>query len=165
MPPLPRRLAPGLAWVVLLAALGWTGWALAAETARTFAPRPSAPLAAPHLWSLRDERVAEMRSFLGAAQEVLPDGAMVAVASAVSPRESDFFFYLWAAYLLPRQDVVRLTQRWTWDRASYVLVHRLPESRGAWRPILGEPMGEHLKIEPEPLLEHPQGVVYRIRRP
>lgn len=161
MSTLRRRLAAG----VLVAAVAWTGWAFAGEMRRAFAPLPPGDPAAPYQWTLRSERVAELRGFLDAADGVLPEGSLVAVASGTAPPQQDFFFYLWAAYLLPRHDVVRLSQRWTWGRADYLVVHRLPRRPGAWRTLLGEPMGGDLKVEPEPLLDHPDGVVYRVRRP
>lgn len=161
MTPLRRPLAIAL----LAAAVAWTGWALAAEVRHAYAPRPPADPRAPYSWTFRDERVAVLGDFLAAADGVLPEGSLVAVASGAVPPEQDFFFYLWTTYLLPRHDVIRLTQRWTRGRAEYLVVHRLPAGPGPWRRLLGEPMGGDLRIHPEPLLEHPEGLVFRVRRP
>lgn len=155
-------------FVLLLAALLWTGWGFFEETADALGPAPPAAAGAlPSDWRLGSPQAAALAPFLERVDRELPPGSTVAVAPASMPDlGQDFFLYLWYAYHLPRHDVLRASQPWTWERADYVVTYRLSLADDqAWSRLLGRPREEVLPLDPEPVVGHPLGAVYRVRRP
>ncbi len=150
--------------LILAAGLAWTGWALATELAGILVPPPAKPAPLPQRWELQTPQARELLSWLREVDRTLPPGSLVAVAPRPLPGSEEFFLYLWAAYGLPRHDVVRARQPWTWDRAEYVVAYRLRRGDPGWEELLGRPPEEVLPLVPQPILEDSLGAVYRVRR-
>lgn len=146
MRPLSRRLSAALAAGLLL----WAGWGAGVE-----AWRASAVLAsrrAPHavaFWRLGDDRPEALRRFLAEVGRRVGDDDVVAVVTAAGEGDQDFFLGLWAAYLLPRQRVIRLA-------------HRRARSEADWLVAWGTRI-DHPRLTP--VLERPAGVLYRVAPP
>ena len=154
--------------LILAAGLAWAGWAFAAELARTLAPEPQATRPLPQRWEPDSPEAREYLTWLEEVDRTLPPGSTVAVAPRPMPGSEEFFLYLWAAYGLPRHDVVRASQPWTWARADHVVPYRLRHGDPGWHQLLGSPseqVRQALPLVPEPILEHPLGAVYRVAPP
>ena len=132
---------------VLAVAIAWAAWSLAAELAalrRQVADPPNPGAVAE--WTLATPRMESLRRFLRAARTRLPDGRVVAFASATGDADQEFFLALWAAYLLPEERVLRLDGPVERSGADYLLTYNTTRD------------DPHL----EELLRHPSGALYRI---
>lgn len=101
------------------------------------------------LWRFATPQAAELARLAASARGRLPEGAVVAVDAPALDDPANFFLYLWAAYRLPRHDVVRWRHPEERRLAGYLL---------AW----GEPPPGAAGAVP--LLRRPSGGLYRLPR-
>lgn len=148
--------------LILVAALAWTGWAFGTELVKAWAPIPDKPAPLPQRWEPRTPAARELLSWLDEVDRTLPKGSPVAVAPRPLPGSEEFFLYLWVAYGLPRHDVVRASQAWTWKRADFVVTYRMRHGDPGWVKLLGRPPEDVLPLAPQPVLDGPVGAVYRV---
>lgn len=151
--------------LILSVALAWTGWAFTEELVRVWTSAETRAPTLPQRWEPRDPEADRFLSWMEEVDRTLPAGSTVAVAPRPLPGSEEFFLYMWAAYGLPRHDVIRASQPWTWERTDYVVTYRMRSGDAGWEELLGRPLEEALPLAPEPVLEHPLGAVYRVHRP
>lgn len=137
----------------------WGAWAFGVEVLHTFTASPPPLQAPPSHWTPRAAAVVELEDFLDPLDHGLPRGSRIAVASHGLSESEDYFLSLWAAYHLPRHDVVRALHRRLLDRADYLLLYR-----SSLEDFGEEAIGAVFTERPVLLAEHAAGTLYRLPR-
>lgn len=133
--PSPRTLILGFA-------LAWGIVAFLRETGRTLAALddPAHSRAAVAYWQLGSPRVEPLDRCLALVREKVPPGRVVAFAS---PEDSPpfpnaaFFRWRWAAYLLPRHDVVSFEDLQARETAEYLISYQRDLAIPRLEPVAG----------------------------
>lgn len=134
----------------LLVALLWVGLSFVFEIDRTLERYRSGHWfyrGSPR-WRFGSPPVEELSRFLGKASSVIPPGRRILFSSLTDSNAADFFRYMWAAYFLPRHDLLRPPEDPALDVGEYWI---------AYHTTIDDPRLELI-------LEDPSGKVYRIRR-
>lgn len=109
--------------VVALLALGWLGYGLGAEVLG--AVRRQAwgldPPGSTAVWRYGTPTVARFRHVVTRLDATIPKGAQVAFDSPGAPPSSAFYRYMWAAYFLPRRDLLPSSDPRAWTAANFWL--------------------------------------------
>ena len=155
------RLRASLLGAALLGAgLLWGAWSLGVEVLHAYTVPPPSLQAPPSHWTLRAAAAGELEAFLHPLDHDLPRRSRIAVATRGLPESEDYFLSLWAAYHLPRHDVVRAVHRRLLQRADYLLLYR-----SSLEDFGEEATAAVFAERPVLVAEHPAGTLYRIRRP
>jgi hypothetical protein len=126
---------------ILAAAVAWAGVGLLVEfhgSMSLYDLRNERPVA-PALWHLGTRPPARLQACLARVERRLPEHATVSLLSPPGPAQAEFYRWRWAAYFLPRHDVlVEDSTRGETPRDFLVSFQRVAEDR--WlTPIFGLP--------------------------
>lgn len=121
----------------MLGLIAWCLAALAAETRSRLAwlARAQEEAVFPPRWQLGAARVEHYAGFLRRLEPLLPPGSRVTVVSSYKHRKYDTFLAMWAAYLLPRQQVIS-SLRPEAEQAEYWIAYRRPLQRPDLEPVV-----------------------------
>ncbi|HEX3130301.1 MAG TPA: hypothetical protein VH394_23395 [Thermoanaerobaculia bacterium] len=124
MPWIPRRL-------ILALFLAWSALAFLVELSDTFTAfdRRETERADPIRWRFGVKQVEVLEQCLAEARQEIPPGSVVAFASppsADTAAAAEFYRWRWAAYLLPEDDVLAISDPKAGELARYLIAHRQP---------------------------------------
>jgi len=118
---MPRRL-------ILTFFLAWSAFAFLFELQEALAgfDRRETSRSGPVLWRSGTPQVEILEQCLAEARQIVPPGSVIAFASPQGPGGADFYRWRWAAYLLPEDDVIPLSEPRAGEIAQYLIAHRQP---------------------------------------
>lgn len=163
----PTQSRPGLRLGRVLSIGLWSGflvWSMIAFGLRGFdALRQAAlpPLTPAMLWRIDSSQIEEWAQFFGAVEQRVPLGSTIIVDAPGADPADEFFLSLWAAYYLPRHEVVRRVNlgpgedqpryRITAKGAASLLRHKRDPAHEK-RSVEGEPTTERILLQGPGLL-------------
>jgi hypothetical protein len=114
--------------LILVFFLAWSAFAFLTELEEALAgfDRREVARLDPILWRSGTPQVRILEQCLAEARPLIPPGSVVAFASPPGPGGADFYRWRWAAYLLPEDDVIPLSEPRAGELAQYLIAHRQP---------------------------------------
>lgn len=132
---------------ILLAGVLWCGFFVALESYRTVKLYINQPWSdqEPSRWRLGSPPVERLGSFLTVAGEEMPGDAFVILDSSTLPEGERPYLAMWAAYLLPRHQVLPPARELV-PQAGYWLVYGDGPEPPAGRPLLSTATGSLYRL-------------------